>query len=164
MHLLPHARRADLHPAVFWASDKFDPSKPDAESTPDYRLAPASPLRVVIVEDEAIIAMELEMLLEDLGAEVVGIASSAAEAEDLVNAYRPDIVTMDFDIKGDRDGVSAAQGIFERYGIRAIFISGFSDPETRQRAEACQAIAWIKKPVNPVDLAAALEGLEPSEG
>lgn len=114
-------------------------------------------LRVLIVDDESTIAMGLEMLLEELEAEVIGVAMSAAEADVLVAVEQPDVVTMDVDIKGDRDGVHAAQSIFENHGIRSIFISGYSDLEMRQRAEPCNAIGWIEKPVQKAALAAALD-------
>ncbi|MFN4100436.1 MAG: response regulator [Pararhodobacter sp.] len=110
------------------------------------------PLRVLIVEDEAIISMELEMLLEDLKAEVVGIAMTAAEAEALVAQHRPDCVTMDINIQGDRDGVAAAHDIFERYGVRSIFVSAYSDAATRKRAETANPLGWVKKPVDIEEL------------
>lgn len=121
------------------------------------------PLRVVIVEDEAIIAMELEMLLEDLGMEVVGKAMSAAEAEALVSAEQPDFLTMDIHIKGNRDGVEAACTIFQRYGIRAIFVSAFSDAEIRERAIPAKPFGWIRKPVDPADLANAVKHMDRSK-
>jgi len=109
---------------------------------------PKSPLRAVIVEDEAIISMELQMLLEDLNIEVVGIAMSAADADALVSAHRPDFVTMDISIKGDVDGVSAASDIFVRYGIRSIFVSAYGDPETRARAATANSFGWVRKPID----------------
>lgn len=109
-------------------------------------------LRVLIVEDEPIIAMELEMLLEELEAEVIGIAISAEEAVSHTRAYDPDFITMDINISGDRDGVTVAQEIFENYGVRSIFISAHADAATRQRAEPCDQIGWIVKPVSKSDL------------
>lgn len=121
-------------------------------------------LRVLIVEDEAVVAMELELLLEDLDAEVVAIAASAAEAYALVREYGPDFVTMDINIEGDRDGVSSAIEIFETYGVRSIFISSFSDMETRKRAATCQALAWIRKPINAAELALAVSRVRRDRG
>lgn len=120
--------------------------------------APTQPrrLRAVIVEDEPIVAMNLEMLLEDLDADVVGIAMCAADACALVQTHKPDFVTMDINLKGDRDGVSAAIEIFKTYGVRSIFISSYSDLATQKRAEPCRAIAWIKKPIDTADLSDAL--------
>ena len=115
-----------------------------------------SPLRVVIVEDEAIISMELEMLLEEIGVEVVGTAMTAATADALVRAHRPDFVTMDINIKGDVDGISAAGDIFARYGIRSIFVSAYGDSETRVRAEKANPLAWVRKPIDVVALEQAV--------
>ena len=125
------------------------------------RITPASgrPLRVVVVEDEAIIAMDIEMMLQDLGAEVVGVAMTAAEAVRLAELHRPDCATMDIHIKGDRDGVSAAIEIYEMLGIRSIFVSAYGNDETRERALPAQPLGWIKKPLDMEDLRSALDGV-----
>ncbi|WP_042251213.1 response regulator [Paracoccus sp. PAMC 22219] len=111
----------------------------------------------MIVEDEALIAMDLEMTLEDLGAEVVCKASSAPEAVRLARQHLPDCVTMDINIHGDRDGVSAAIELFQMLGIRSIFVSAYGNPETRERATAANPVGWISKPFSEVDLKRALE-------
>jgi DNA-binding NarL/FixJ family response regulator len=121
-------------------------------------------LRIVIVEDEPILAMELETLLEELDVEIVGIASSGAEAEVLVQTARPDCMTMDVNINGDRDGLCTAQDIFERFGIRSIFVSASSDAAMQKRAEQCHAIGWIRKPVEKLKLVEALESAKRSAG
>ena len=131
-----------------------------ADDVKDSAKAPRSQLRVVIVEDEAIIAMELEMLLEDLNAEVVGRAMSAADAEALVESLRPDFLTMDINIRGDRDGVTAARDIFDKYGVRSIFISAHGDQETRTRAEPAQPLGWVGKPIHIIDLEEAVRQVE----
>lgn len=114
--------------------------------------APRRPLRVVIVEDEAIIAMELEMLLAELDVDVVGVAMTADEAEALVAEHRPDCLTMDINIQGARDGVEAARAIFEKYGIRSVFVSAYGNDETRSRAADAQPIGWVMKPVETEQL------------
>lgn len=113
-------------------------------------------LRVVIVEDDPIISMELEMLLEELNAVVVGVAPSAAEAFEHVQAVLPDFVTMDVNIMGERDGVTVAQEIYDAFGVRSIFISALGDVVTRDRAAPCNQIGWLLKPVSKSDLAALL--------
>ena len=118
------------------------------------------PLRAVIVEDEAIIAMDLEMQLEDLGIEVVGTAMTAADAEALVSTLQPDFVTMDIHIKGNRDGVDVACAIFERHGVGSIFVSAFGDAATKARAAAARPLGWVRKPVDPEDLAEAVKRVE----
>ncbi|MFG6661298.1 response regulator [Sulfitobacter sp. 915] len=119
-------------------------------------VAPNQPLRVLIVEDEAIIAMEIEMILEDLGAEVVGTVMSAKEAVDYAKSHRPDCMTMDINLKGDRDGVSAALEIHREIGIRAIFISAYGSNDLKLRAQPAQPFGWVQKPIQPRELKNAL--------
>lgn len=115
------------------------------------------PLRIMIVEDEALIAMDLEMTLEDLGVEVVCKASSAAEAVRLARHHQPDCATMDINIHGDRDGVSAAIELFQMLGIRSIFVSAYGNPETRERATAANPVGWISKPFSETELKKLLD-------
>ena len=130
------------------------PPDPHSSRTPT---APGRPLRVLVVEDEAIIAMEIEMMLQDLGAEVVGIAMTAEEAVRLAETHRPACATMDIRIKGERDGVSAAIEIYDRLGIRSIFVSAFGNDETRARAASARPFAWVKKPFDLDALKSALD-------
>ncbi len=113
-------------------------------------------LRVLIVEDEALISLELEEMFLMLGAEVVGIAHSAAEAVRLSEATRPDFLTMDVHLLGERDGVSAAVEIYERFGLRSVFITAFGDARTAERAQAARPFGWLTKPVTRRDLAEVL--------
>ena len=115
------------------------------------------PLRVVVVEDEMIISMDLQMLLEELQVEVVGTAISAEEADAVVAAERPDVVTMDINIQGDRDGVTAANEIFEKYGIRSIFVSAYGDAATMGRAEPAKPFGWVRKPIDKAELDQVLQ-------
>jgi len=119
------------------------------------------PLRIMIVEDEALIAMDLEMTLEDLGAEVVCKASSASEAVRLARQYQPDCATMDINIHGDRDGVSAAIELFQMLGIRSIFVSAYGKSRRPgKRATAANPVGWISKPFSEVELRKALDDVE----
>jgi two-component system, response regulator PdtaR len=113
------------------------------------------PLRVVVVEDEAVIAVDIEMMLRDLGAEVIGVAMTAGEAIRLAVLHRPDCATMDINIKGDRDGVSAAIEIYETLGIRSIFVSAYGNDEMRARAAPANPFGWVKKPLDLEDLRSA---------
>jgi len=116
-------------------------------------------LRVVVVEDEAIIALDIESQLTDLGVEVVAIAQNAEQAIRLAESTRPDCLTMDINLQGERDGVSAAVEIFERLGIRCIFISAYNDAETIARGEKAKPLGWIAKPVRADRLQARLREL-----
>lgn len=110
------------------------------------------PLRVLVVEDEALIAMQIEMTLEDAGIEVVGTADTAAAALRLAEERRPDLVTMDIRIKGERDGTGAAKDIYDALGIRCIFVSAYANAETRERGDAARPHAWVMKPFNAREL------------
>lgn len=108
--------------------------------------------RVLIVEDDFIIAMELEHRLLDGGIEVVGTAITAGEAISMAEAERPDLVIMDIRLAGRRDGVEAAIEIFSTFAIRSIFASAHADNETRKRAAPAYPIGWLQKPYSADDL------------
>lgn len=108
--------------------------------------------RILIVEDESLAAMALEEILGMLGYSVCGIADNAEDAIAAAERERPDIVMMDIRLRGVRDGIEAAAAIRARFGIRAIFMSAFGDPDTRRRAEDCQPFGFVKKPYFPNQL------------
>ena len=113
-------------------------------------------LRVVIVEDDALIAMEVESFVEDAGHAVVATATTASTAIEAVDAHRPDVVLMDLRLAdGSFGGDAAAREILRRHGIRSIFLSGNLDPETREALAELEPIALISKPFRPKDLTAA---------
>jgi CheY-like chemotaxis protein len=102
--------------------------------------------RILIVEDEIIIARELEARLQGMEYEVVGIASSGREAIALAEEARPDLVLMDIVLKGDIDGIEAAEEIRRRLRLPVIFVSAYTDPETLRRAKITEPFAYIVKP------------------
>lgn len=125
------------------------------------RAAALQPLRVAVVEDEAIIALQIEEILSEMGAEVVGMCMSADEAIRLAERAQPDFFTMDISLRGQRDGISAAVEIFQRFGIRSVFISAYGDAEAVERAESANPLGWIRKPIDDEDLDALLRRLRP---
>lgn len=114
-------------------------------------------LRILIVEDEQLIAESLSEILECLNHEVVGVASSADKALELVESESPDIVLLDIQIDGDKDGVYVADLINEVYNIPYIFTTAFADPQTLQRAKEKCPYGYIVKPYGIKDIHAALE-------
>jgi len=100
-------------------------------------------LRVVIVEDEAVLAMDMEDSLTLAGFEVVAIADSESEAVALVNRHRPDLVLMDITLRHG-SGLAAAAAIAGQASI--IFVSASSDPATLAAAEALKPLGFIRKP------------------
>ncbi len=103
--------------------------------------------KVMIVEDEAIIALDIESHLTRVGLEVTGTARSAAEAFQLIEQTPPDIILMDIRIDGDLDGIQAAAIIRSRYRLPVIYLTAHADEATLERAEATEPFGYIVKPL-----------------
>ena len=114
------------------------------------------PARVLIVEDDHLVAMHIEAALLDAGFEVVGIAATAEEATALASTERPVVAIMDIRLSGARDGVDAALGLFKQFGLRSIFATAHQDAGTRLRAEPAHPLGWLSKPYQPDALVHAL--------
>jgi DNA-binding NarL/FixJ family response regulator len=123
----------------------------------------ASRLRALLVDDHVLLAVGLQMLLEQLGHEVVEVVVSGEEAIQSAEHHRPNFVVMDVELEGAMDGVEAATIIYERLGIRSIFFTGHSDPETRERARAAEPLAFLDKSSSKADLAAAISTIAAGE-
>jgi two-component system, response regulator PdtaR len=123
----------------------------------DERSNSATPGRILIVEDDYLVAIEMEGRLVEAGYEVVGTAGSAEEAISLARAHNPDLAIMDIRLAGLRDGVDAAVELFREHGTRSIFATAHDDPRTRRRAAAAEPLGWLRKPYSPDDLIAAVK-------
>jgi len=113
--------------------------------------------RIMIVEDEIIIADLLKHLLRRDGYEVMEIVSTGAEAITRVSADRPDLILMDILLIGDMDGIEAAQTIMERFFIPVIYLTSHTDEETIQRAVRTGSYGYIIKPFNETTVHATIE-------
>lgn len=120
---------------------------------------PSRPLRVVIVEDEAFILLDLEDALSRAGHQIVATAVDADGAIAAVDQERPDVVLMDIRIIGPRDGVDAALEIRQRFDIPSIMISAFVDAAAHARLGPAQPHAILSKPIDFLGLQRALERL-----
>jgi DNA-binding NarL/FixJ family response regulator len=112
--------------------------------------------RVLIVEDEVFIQLDLEEELVAAGFIVVGAVDTAEAAVVTAGAERPDIVVMDIGLRGARDGVDAALEIWQRFAIRSVFVSGNIDDAFRQRAAAAEPFGFIRKPYLASEVVALL--------
>lgn len=101
---------------------------------------------ILIVEDDLLIASEMEATLCDAGFEIAGIAATAKEALELAQAGSPTLAVMDIRIAGDRDGIDTALELFRSHGVRCIFASAHSDQDARQRAQPAAPLGWLQKP------------------
>jgi signal transduction histidine kinase/AmiR/NasT family two-component response regulator len=112
---------------------------------------------VLIVEDESIVALDLKQRLQSLGYKVVAIASSGEEAIEQAANNQPDLVLMDIKLKGELDGVEAAQVIRARQGLPVIFLTAYADAETLDRAKHTRPYGYLIKPFEDKDLRTTVE-------
>lgn len=105
-------------------------------------------IKLLIVEDEGIVALDLQERLEYLGYEVCGIADTAKNALKLAAKYSPDLVLMDIVLKGERDGISAAKQIYDLFEIPVVFLTAYADEKTLARAKLSNPHGYIVKPFN----------------
>jgi len=108
--------------------------------------------KVLIVEDEFSIAMDLELYLEELGYQVVGMADAYEQALQLMESEKPHIVLMDIHLKGARTGIEAARVAYQKYKIPVIFLSALSDSLTFADAMETEPFGYLTKPFKEVDL------------
>lgn len=112
---------------------------------------------ILIVEDEAIVALDLRLQLQDLGYQVVGVAGSAVEAVAAVREHRPSLVLMDVRLQGPGDGIEAAEQIRRERPTPLIFLTSHSDAETVQRAARTGPYGYLTKPYQLKELRAGIE-------
>ena len=117
-------------------------------------------MRVLIVEDDAIIAMHLAMLVAELGHQVCATVVSATQAVERAVTLRPDVVLMDIRLARGSSGVDAARELHTRQALRCIFLSANLDEPTRTALLPYEPIEFIGKPVMPVSLQRALKKAE----
>jgi DNA-binding NarL/FixJ family response regulator len=110
------------------------------------------PLRVVIAEDEAVVALDLQDVIRDAGGEVVGIAVRGEDAITLAAALRPDVVLMDVHLMGDLDGIEAARAIKALRGIAVIFVTAHGDADTLRRMFDVVPTSPLIKPISEAHL------------
>ncbi len=113
--------------------------------------------RVLIVEDEGILAIELKEKLEKLGYNVPATASTGAEAIELAANHRPDLILMDIVLKGDMDGIEAAGKIHSTLKVPIIYLTAYADDGTVKRAKVTEPFGYLVKPYNEKELQIALE-------
>jgi len=113
--------------------------------------------RVLIVDDEFIIASSLSLQIEEMGLEVCGTAATAQEAIELAVTCRPDVVLMDVRLRGSEDGVDAALAIHSQVGAKVIFITGSREPATMARIQEDHPAGVLFKPIYGQQLRTAVE-------
>ncbi len=113
--------------------------------------------RILIVEDEAISAMEIENELQGLGYEVTSIVDTGEKAIEKAGEDQPDLIMMDIRIKGEMDGIDTAEEIRHQFGIPVIFSTAYLDEERIERAKVTMPFGYILKPIQEKDLKVTIE-------
>jgi two-component system, response regulator PdtaR len=114
------------------------------------------PPRVLVVEDDFLIAMQTEIALAAAGFEVVGPATTAEEAVALAGEAQPALAVMDIRLASTRDGIDAARQLYQDFSIRCIFATAHDDAHTRGRAEPYAPLGWLPKPYTMASLVAVV--------
>jgi two-component system, response regulator PdtaR len=116
-------------------------------------LPPAQPLKILVVEDDPLIASCVQEMLAEAEFQVIGVAASALEALSLLDHLeKPDLALIDIHLPGALDGIELACLLRSRIGIPTIFLSGDADIQTKLKAEAASPLAFLQKPFRPSKL------------
>lgn len=112
--------------------------------------------RILVVEDEQVVAMDMEMQLVAFGCEVTGVATTGREALRMAETTHPDLVLMDVQLRGSLDGFATAAEVQRIRHLPIIFVTAFGNGEAQRRAKAASPYGFLSKPYRPEDLQAAV--------
>lgn len=144
---MPAARPAERLAPLFRSRPLFARDAGPGPETP-----PSEPARILIVEDDFLIALQVETALADAGFHVIGVAASAEEATELAASHQPSLVVMDIRLSGKRDGIDLAIELHRDHAIRCLFATAHVDAQARRRAEAAGPLGWLQKPYTMASL------------
>jgi len=113
--------------------------------------------KILIVEDEAVIAQDIKITLEDLGYTVCAIAVSAKKAVERAGRESPDLILMDIVLRGKTDGIEAADKIRSRYNIPVVYLTSYTDDKLLERAKITEPFGYIIKPYDEKELHSNIE-------
>lgn len=104
--------------------------------------------KILVVEDDSIIALTIQGRLKQFGYEVVGRASTGEDAIKKVKELQPDLVLMDIHIKGPIDGIQTAETVYGFYNVPVVYLTAYSDEKTLERAQKTSPFGYVVKPFN----------------
>lgn len=113
--------------------------------------------RVLVVEDERIVAKNIERRLVELGYEVAGSAASGEEVLALAERTQPDVVLMDIHLAGTVDGTEAARRVWQRLQIPVVYVTAYADADTLDEAKTTEPYGYVVKPFRPEQVHAAIQ-------
>ncbi len=113
--------------------------------------------RILLVEDELLIARHIEQMLKNLGYQVAGVVESGEQALQAAAEKSPDLVLMDIRLKGQLDGIEAATRIWKLYSIPIVYLTAFTDEDTLVKATLAEPFGYLIKPFEEKELLVAIE-------
>ena len=116
-----------------------------------------SKINVLVVEDESIVSKDIQHSLKKLGYNIVGASATGEKAIELASSERPDVVLMDIMLKGEMNGIEAADRIKKDLSIPIIFLTAYADELTLSKAKVTQPYGYILKPFKEIDLHTTIE-------
>jgi two-component system, LytTR family, response regulator LytT len=116
-----------------------------------------SKTNILIVEDENIVAKDIQQSLKKLGYNVIDIASSGETAIKIAEEKKPDLILMDIMLKGEMSGIDAAEHVKKNLNIPIIFLTAYADESTLNKAKITEPYGYIIKPFKEVDLHTSIE-------
>lgn len=114
-------------------------------------------MNILVVEDESIVAKDIQLCLTKLGYNVVGICSSGEAAIEAAEQHEPDLIMMDIMLKGEMSGIQAAGVIREKLDVPVIFLTAYTDRDTVEKAKETEPFGYIIKPFKEIDIQTAIE-------
>jgi PAS domain S-box-containing protein len=116
-----------------------------------------SKIKILVVEDESLVAEDIQNTLRGLGYEVMDVLSTGKEALAALRDIEPDLILMDIMLKGEIDGIVTAERIWEAYGIPVIYLTAYADETTLSRAKVTEPFGYILKPFKKRELQTTIE-------
>lgn len=113
--------------------------------------------KILIVEDEAVVSLDISRRLEKMGYEVMGRLASGEEAIELIQEERPDLVLMDINLQGEIDGIETATKLYKEHNLPVIYLTAYAGESTLERAKESKPYGYILKPFKERELHAAIE-------
>jgi DNA-binding NarL/FixJ family response regulator len=116
-----------------------------------------NPAKILVAEDDALIAMSIREVLSLFGFEVVGVAATVSDALCIAQNSHPDLAIFDIHLAGKRDGIEGAAALRGFLNIPVVFLTAQGDRETRARAAALKPAAYLYKPASPQQIVTAIQ-------
>lgn len=113
--------------------------------------------KILIVEDEPAVAMDIQSTVEAMGYEVPAIAYSGEEAIEIAEEIKPKLVLIDMTLKGEIDGIEAAEKIRDRFDIPLVYLTFSMDDQTVERAKVTEPFGYLLKPLDERELRSTIE-------